>query len=61
MANAQYIVDDNGEKTAVVLSLEEYELLLEDMHDLAIIAERKDEPGVDQEELEQRLIADGLL
>lgn len=57
----QYIVDKEGQKTAVVLPLEEYEEMLEDLHDLAIIAERKDEPTVSMKELKERLKADGLL
>ena len=50
MGKAQYLVDETGQKTAVVLPVEEYEELLEDIHDLAVIAERKDEPTVDFEE-----------
>ena len=57
----RYIVDKEGQKTAVVLSLEEYEEMLEDLHDLAIIAERKDEPTASMKELKERLKADGLL
>jgi len=41
--------------------VEEYEELLDDIHDLAVIAERKDEPTVDFEELKKRLKSDGLL
>jgi hypothetical protein len=33
---------------------EEYKELLEDIHDLAIIAERRDEPTVTVEELKRR-------
>jgi PHD/YefM family antitoxin component YafN of YafNO toxin-antitoxin module len=57
----QYIVDPKGERTAVVLPLKEYEELLEDLHDLAIIAERLDEPTIPFEELKRRLKEDGLL
>lgn len=57
----QYLIDKRGKKTAVVISMEEYEELLEDLHDLAIIAERKDEPTISLEELKRRLKADGLL
>jgi len=57
----QYIVDQNGQKTAVVIPLQEYEELLEDLHDLAIIAERRDEPTISFEELKKRLKNDGLL
>ncbi len=61
MDKVQYLVDETGQKTAVVLPVEEYEELLEDIHDLAVIAERKDEPTVDFEELKKRLKSDGLL
>jgi len=57
----QYIVDHKGQKTAVVIPLQEYEELLEDLHDLAIIAERRDEPTIPFEELKKRLKKDGLL
>ena len=51
----QYIVDEKGQKTAVILPVEEYEELLEDIHDLAIIAERRDEPAITFEELKKKL------
>ena len=60
-SHKQYIVDDKGKKTAVVLSLEEYEELIEDIHDLAVIAERRDEPTISFDELKKRLKADGLI
>lgn len=41
----QYLVDEKGRRTGVVLSVKEYEALLEDLQDLRIIAERKDEPS----------------
>ena len=57
----QYIVDKKGKKTAVLLPLKEYEELLEDIHDLAVIAERKDEPVISFAELKKRLKADGII
>jgi len=51
----------SGERTAVILPIDEYEELLEDRHDLAVIAERRDEPTVTLEELKRRLRDDGLL
>ena len=57
----QFIVDETGKKTAVILPLEEYEGLLEDIHDLTVIAERKNEPIIGMEELKMRLRSDGLL
>jgi|JFJP01.1.fsa_nt_gi PHD/YefM family antitoxin component YafN of YafNO toxin-antitoxin module len=51
----QYIVDVNGNKTAVILSIELYEQMLEDIHDLAIVAERRSEPSVSLAEMKKRL------
>lgn len=48
-----YIIDESGHKTAVVIPLNEYEELLEDLHDLAIIAERRDEPTVNHDEVKK--------
>jgi len=55
IAPEQYIVDAQGRKTGVLLSLERYEQLLEDLHDLAVIAERHDEGTITLEELKKRL------
>lgn len=38
-AREQYIVDAHGTKVAVILSIEHYEQVIEDIHDLAIVAE----------------------
>ncbi len=57
----QYIIDESGEKKFVVLPIDDYEQLLEDVRDLAAIAERRDEPEISLEELENGLKADGLL
>ncbi len=57
----QYLHDDKGKKAFVVLSIKEYNELLEDLHDLAVIAERRDEPAVSFEEFEAGLKRDGLL
>ena len=59
--NTQFIVDEAGKKTAVILPVEDYEELLEDIHDLTVIAERKNEPSISFDELKKRLKADGLI
>ena len=43
-AKKQFIVDEQGRKTAIILPINEYEELLEDLEDLAIVAERRREP-----------------
>jgi hypothetical protein len=45
LREGQFIVSRKGQKTGVLLSIKEYNELLEDLEDLAIIAERKDEPS----------------
>ena len=59
--NIQYITDEQGEKKSVVMPVEEYEELLEDIHDLVTIAERKNEKTLQLEEVLKNLKADGLL
>ena len=46
MGAEYYVVDEQGNRIAVILSLQEYEQLLEDIHDLAVAAERRDEPAM---------------
>jgi len=60
-AQEQYVVDINGKKTAVILSLKQYQKLLEDLHDLAIVAERRTERPISLEEMKLRLKKDGIL
>ena len=57
----QFIVDEKGKKTAVVMPLADYRRLLEDLHDLSVMAERRQEPSVTFDEVKRRLRADGLL
>ncbi len=57
----QFIVDQRGKKTAVVMRVGDYRRLLEDLHDLSVIAERREEPSVSLEEVKRRLKVDGLL
>lgn len=59
--DTQFIVDESGTKKAIILPMEDYEELLEDVHDLAVIAERKDEPTINLEELKKKLKSDGLI
>lgn len=42
----QFITNTEGEKISVILPLADYQELLEDLEDLATIAERKDEVSI---------------
>ncbi len=57
----QYQTDAQGRRTAVVLPIAEYEQLLEDLHDLAVVAERRDEETIDESELRRRLAGGGAV
>lgn len=59
--NLNYITNQLGDKTAVILPIEEFDQLLEDMEDLAIVAERRDEATTSYEDLLKELKQDGIL
>lgn len=60
VADEQYITDASGNRTGVILSIERYEQLIEDLHDLAVIAERRCETPISLEEVKRRLERDGF-
>ena len=57
----RYVTDRRGKRTGVVLSLKRYSRLMEDLHDLAVVAERRDEKPVGLDEMRKRLHKRGLL
>lgn len=59
--NVQYVTDANGERTAVILPLNEYEELLEDLHVTRAAEETKDEPRIPWEKVRNELVSEGKL
>jgi PHD/YefM family antitoxin component YafN of YafNO toxin-antitoxin module len=57
----QYLTDERGAKVAVVIPIADYDALMEDLADLACVAERRDEERVSWEDVKKQLISDGLL
>ncbi len=57
----QYVTDTAGHQTAVLLQLGEYTELLEDLDDLATVAERVAEPTIPHEKVVAELSDDGYL
>ena len=57
----KYVTNETGEKTAVILPIEEFEELLEDLEDLAVIVERRDETTISHKEIIAKLRQNGLL
>ena len=50
----KYIYDDRGNKTDVIIPINKYESLLEDLADLQIIRDRKNEKSIPFEEVKKR-------
>ena len=42
--NVQFITDAEGNRTAVILPIDEYEQLIEDLHLIRVYQESRDEP-----------------
>jgi hypothetical protein len=57
----RFLVDARGRKTAVVMPLVRYRRMVEDLHDLAVVAERRDEVTIPLDDVIARLKRDGLL
>jgi hypothetical protein len=57
----QYITDIEGQKISVILPMEEYIELMEDVKDLAAVAELRDEPTISWGQLKKELVDNGLL
>ncbi len=57
----QFLTDQAGQKVAVVIPIADYESLMEDVADLAAVAERRNDERISLEDLKKRLIADGLI
>ena len=57
----QFLTDTEGRKVAVLLDLEEWGELWEDIYDNMLADERAEEPSTPLEEFEAELRAEGLL
>lgn len=57
----QYITNDEGEKLSVVLSIEEFENMIEDYEDLLEVSNRKDEKSFSHDDVLNELKNDGFL
>ena len=57
----QFVTDQKGDRTAVVIPLDDYQQLLEDIQDLADIVDRRAEAPIPHSEFLAQLRQDGLL
>jgi PHD/YefM family antitoxin component YafN of YafNO toxin-antitoxin module len=51
----QFLVDDGGDKTAVVIDLKRYRRLWEDVYDRLLVESRAEEPRESLEQVRSRL------
>jgi hypothetical protein len=56
----RFVVDAKGRKIGVILSHRQYRKLLEDLHDLAEVTERREEQPIGFEEVKRRLKKEGI-
>lgn len=61
MTNVQYITDAQGHKTAVILPIDEFEEMLEDLHFGEAARESLDEPTRDFDDLLKEMRSAGEL
>jgi hypothetical protein len=61
MEGIQFVTDDKGRKTAVLIDLEKYGERWEDFYDSLIAAERENEPRESIESVRRRLVRQGKL
>ena len=59
--NPQYITDENGRKKSVILPITEFRKLVQDITDLAAVAERRNESTISHEDFLKELKKDGLI
>jgi len=59
--NPHFITDEKGIKQSVILSMETFQELLDDLEDLSAIAERKAEPTTTHADVLKELKQSGLL
>ena len=59
--HVQFVIDDNGNRTGVIVPINEFEEIIEDIEDLAVLAERREEPTLSHEQVLTQLQEDGLI
>jgi len=57
----RYVTNKAGDKMEVIMPIDDFRELMEDIEDLAAVAERREEPTIPHEKLLAELKEDGLL
>ncbi|MEI6090686.1 MAG: hypothetical protein WCR42_09560 [bacterium] len=61
MDGIQYIVTEQGDKTAVLIDLKKYKGIWEDFYDLLVAKSRENEPRTSLKDVKDKLIKQGKL
>jgi len=61
MDGIQYIVTEQGDKTAVLIDLKKYKSIWEDFYDVLLAKARENEPRTSFNDVKDRLIRQGKL
>jgi hypothetical protein len=61
LEGVQFVTDASGKRTAVMLDLDRYGELWEDIYDILLARERENEPRESLEDVEKLLILEGKL
>ncbi len=59
--HGQVIKDARGKALGVFLTMAQYEQIMEDLHDISIMAERAGGPTISMKAMERRLKKDGVI
>lgn len=54
-AGLEYLLDSRGKKKAVIVPLAEYRRMMEDLHDLAVVADRQSGENLSMTKMERKL------
>ena len=59
--STKFVTDEKGKKIAAVVPIKRYEQLIEDLQDLEMVAQRRNDERIPYAEIKKKLIADGTL
>jgi len=61
MQGIQFVTDEAGKRTAVLISLDEWGEIWEDIYDILISESRRDEQAMPWEDLKAELVNEGVV
>jgi len=61
ITTVEYITNEEGQKTAVILPIEDYEELMEDLHLSRVARESRNEERIPWEQIKDELVSEGKL